>query len=164
MAILIVLWGASGPIGFRANVVVSGSMRPTLDVGDLVVVEKVNSGAIQLGDMIQYLRGNEVITHRVISIYRDRGITFFITKGDANSVPDDPVAEQIVLGKTLFTIPKLGWISIFFRTAAVNIFDFFARNLGVAYAAITATAIASVFAVRSYRNQPLRRLRRRIGR
>jgi signal peptidase len=164
MVILILLWSASGPIGFRANVVVTGSMRPTLDVGDLIVVEKVSSGAIQPGNMIQYLRGNEVITHRVISIYRDRGVTFFITKGDANNVPDDPVSEQIVLGKTLFTIPKVGWVSIFFRTAALNIFDFFARNLGIAYATITATAIASVLAVRSYRNQPLRRFRRRIAR
>lgn len=164
MAVVIVLWGVSGPLGFRANVVVSGSMRPTLEVGDIVLVEKVNSGAIQVGDMIQYLRANEVITHRVISIYRDRGMTFFITKGDANNVPDDPVSEQTVLGKTLFTIPKLGWVSIFFRTGAANIIDFFSRNLGIAYATITVTAVASVLAVRGYRNQPLRRIRRRISR
>jgi signal peptidase len=161
---VILVWGSTGLLGFKPSVIASGSMRPALDVGDIVVVQKVDSIMIQPGDIIQYLKENVAITHRVVNIYRDRGGTFFITKGDANSVSDDPVSERAVLGKTLFTIPKLGWVSIFFRTAAANIFDFFSRNLGIACATITATIVVSVLAIRSYRNQPLRRFRRRISR
>jgi hypothetical protein len=38
---------------------------------------------------------------------------FFITKGDANGSPDsDPVSPQAVIGREIFVIPKIGWISI----------------------------------------------------
>lgn len=160
---VILVWGSTGLLGFKPSVIASGSMRPALDVGDIVVVQKVDSMMIQPGDIIQYLKENVAITHRVVNIYRDSGGTFFITKGDANSVSDDPVSERAVVGKTLFTIPKIGWVSIFLRTAAVNIFEFFMRNLGIAYAAIAAMVMVSVLVVRSYRNQPLRRVRRRIS-
>ena len=50
----------------------------------------------------------------------------FITKGDANSEPDvDPVMPDQVTGKVVFTIPKLGWIPIFFKT----IFNNFGLNI-----------------------------------
>ena len=51
--------------------------------------------------------------HRVIEIQEVGDAKFFITKGDANRNPDsDPVIPENVVGKLVFTIPKIGWVAI----------------------------------------------------
>jgi len=54
------------------------------------------------------------IMHRVIEIQEtETGGKLFITKGDANDQPDsEPVMPENVVGKTVMTIPKIGWASI----------------------------------------------------
>jgi signal peptidase len=48
--------------------------------------------------------------HRVIKIEENGN---FLTKGDANSIADvDPVDPRNVVGKEIFIVPKVGWISI----------------------------------------------------
>ena len=113
LIILVFLWGTSGLMGIKPSVVASGSMRPALEVGDMAIATNVNPDAIRIGDIIQYVRNGEIIIHRVIEI-RDggNGVKLFITQGDANSVPDEPVPQTSVVGKTILVIPKIGWISI----------------------------------------------------
>ena len=95
-------------------VIGSGSMRPALDVGDIVIVLKTDK--IKKGDVIQY-RSPEgfTITHRVIDIKRMGGEIVYITKGDANEEPDPPVSRQQIVGKVIAVIPKVGWIGIILR-------------------------------------------------
>lgn len=79
-----------------------GSMRPTLDLGDVI---EVNPGAVpKVNDVITFVHDNHRTTHRVVRAWTavspsgDRR-TLFRTRGDANGV-DDPwvVTDLQVIG------------------------------------------------------------------
>ena len=98
------------------------SMRPTLEVGDLVVVQAVQFSSIHAGQVIVFsppLPGggceSEVIVHRVVNV-TSQGL---ITQGDnrfTNPRPDEPlswppVTAQCVKGVVVVALPFLGKIS-----------------------------------------------------
>lgn len=166
MISLILIWGSTGLLGFQPNIIASGSMTPTLDVGDIAITVQTRPETIRVGDIIQYWREGEPapIIHRVIETYKTGGTIYLVTKGDANNAPDDPITPTQTVGKLIITIPKLGWISIHLKTFIANTWAFLTNNPAIAYATITITSAGSVFGIHRYRNQPLRKLRRRIGR
>ncbi len=112
---VVIIWSSFGLLGFRPVVVISGSMSPEIDVGDVVVVRKVPVEDIQVGDVIQYKQGDTTIIHRVVEI-RNQSAPVFITKGDADNSPDpSPVYPSQILGKVSFTVPEVGWVSIWIK-------------------------------------------------
>ena len=116
-----IVWFATGVLPVKPSLVPSGSMVPVINPGDIVLTTAVNTESIKLGDIIEYKNSKENINivHRVIEIGGDANTRYFITKGDANNAPDaDPVFPQAVLGKEIFIIPKVGWVSV----AVKNIF------------------------------------------
>ena len=165
---VILVWGSTGLLGFQPSIIASGSMRPTLDVGDIAITVQTSPDKIKVGDVIQYWRQGEPAStiHRVIEIYKSEGITYIVTKGDANNAPDDPITLTPTqkIGKLVFTIPKLGWISIYLKEFFANAWAFLANNPTATYATIGITLISSAYAIHTYRNQPIRRLRRRLKR
>jgi len=119
---VIAVWSTTGLLGFTPTVIASGSMQPTLNVGDIAITVKTPTKAIKIGDIIQFYRasGEPPTIHRVIDKYEGGGLTWFITKGDANNAPDDPINEHQVIGKVILIIPKLGWISITLKNIAIE--------------------------------------------
>jgi signal peptidase len=109
-----IIWFAVGLFPVQPTTVISGSMRPTLDVGDVVIIAKVSADTIKAGDIIQFREGEGVTTvHRVVEIQESEGKIVFITQGDANREPDaNPVIPENVVGKAVFTISKIGWAAI----------------------------------------------------
>ncbi len=108
-----IIWFSVGLFPFHPTLVASGSMRPAMDVGDVVIIAKVSADTVTEGDIIQFRREDDTIMHRVIEIQEIEGATFFITKGDANNAPDpEPVIPENVVGKLVLTIPKIGWVAI----------------------------------------------------
>ena len=109
-----IIWFAVGLFPVHPTTVISGSMRPTLDVGDVVIIAKVSTDNVNPGDIIQFRESEGVTTvHRVVEIREIEGQTVFITQGDANSEPDfNPVIPANVVGKAIFEIPKIGWAAI----------------------------------------------------
>jgi len=127
---LIAIWSTTGLLGFTPTVIASGSMQPTLNLGDIVIVVSTPAKSIKVGDIIQYQTASGVPTvHRVIDKYTQGGQLWFITKGDANKAPDDPINERQVIGKVILTIPKLGWISIYLKEFAANTYTFLSTTL-----------------------------------
>lgn len=161
---LIAVWSSTGLLGFTPTIIASGSMTPTMDPGDIAIVAKVPTDTIKPGDIIQYITPDMTVIHRVIDIGGSENSKVFVTKGDANNAPDDPVLQNQVLGKVVFTIPKLGWVSVYLKTAFAEIITFFINNMAVAYTTLGIIVAGSLFGFHRYRNQPLRKLRRRIGR
>ena len=99
-------------VGFQPFVVLSGSMEPTYHVGSMIYVKSVDPKSIEVGDPITFVINEDldVATHRVIEI--DAENQHFYTKGDANDAADgSPVHFNNLVGKPMFTIPKLGYIS-----------------------------------------------------
>lgn len=165
MISVLAIWGSTGMLGFRPSIISSGSMTPTLQVGDVIITVEASPNDIKIGDIIQYSGENEIIAHRVVDIQQQGGTKYFITKGDDNNAPDpEPVSPSQVIGKTVFTIPKLGWVSIAIKTFFTEIYTFFKTNLPYASTTLGIILFASIFRVHRYRNQPLRKLRRRLNR
>jgi signal peptidase len=163
---LILLWGSTGLLGFQPSIIASGSMRPTLEVGDIAVTVQTRPENIKVGDIIQYWRQGETapIIHRVIQIERAGGITYIVTKGDANNAPDEPITVTQTVGKVVLIIPKIGWISIALKTAISTAASYIQNNFAVAITLIGLASAYSAFRIHKFRNQPLNKLRRRLGR
>lgn len=101
-------------MGYKPFIVMSGSMETTINIGDLVIVKKVNSSSIHTGDIIAFKNGNIVISHRVKEVINDSGIYKFKTKGDNNNVADDfIVSSDAIEGIFVNKIPGLGSILLF---------------------------------------------------
>lgn len=85
--------------GTKTFVIVSGSMQPTLEIGDIILIKNVTEDEIQKNDIIAYREGQTVVTHRVIDIIETENGKQFITKGDNNNVKDSyPVQYRDIEG------------------------------------------------------------------
>jgi len=125
----------TGLLGVYPTIVASGSMQPTLQVGDIVVSVKPDPYKVETGDVIQFRKGEDMILHRVIEVDTSEGRTF-ITKGDANTVPDlDPVSMEQIVGKRIFTIPKIGWIPIYSKRIIDSVRTILVNNQQIVYPA-----------------------------
>lgn len=92
--------------GFRIYRVISGSMQPALQIGDVIIVKKSNNYYER--DIITYSNGLTTITHRIIAINNDE----VITKGDANEVDDKPINKEQIVGKFFFRISNFSLFSM----------------------------------------------------
>ena len=102
---LIVHDETAGILGYNYKTVLTGSMEPAIPVGSIVITKEQSSYEIE--DIISFQEEGSVITHRIISIDRER----YITKGDANNVADtEEVQQKQVLGKVILMIPLLGYL------------------------------------------------------
>ncbi len=110
--VLLIGFGTMNPF----YVVASGSMRPALEVYDVLVVQgNIPFEDVRPGDIIVFDRPSDhdrVIVHRVVSIMDDDPKTI-MTKGDANraSIPgtDFPITEDEYIGKVIYTVPDVGY-------------------------------------------------------
>lgn len=103
-------------LGYQCYTVISGSMQPAYDVGDLLYVKDVDVNTIKVGDPITFVLNENLVvaTHRVVRI--DAENQRFYTKGDANDIEDsEPVHFNNVIGVPRFSIPKLGYVSDFIQ-------------------------------------------------
>jgi len=106
-----------GFLGYKPLIVLSGSMEPTIFPGDLVIVKETQGSSLKAGDIISYMRGQSVITHRIVEVTEVDGDTRFVTKGDNNNVDDGVlVAFSMLEGKYLMRIPNLGHAAMFMQT------------------------------------------------
>ena len=104
--------------GWQIDAVLSGSMSPTLEVGDAIVTKPINPDAITVGDIITYRSpvGGKLVTHRVLEVEK-HSAPIFHTKGDANNSADPYlVPAQNIVGKVSFHIPLLGYMAQFIKT------------------------------------------------
>lgn len=120
LVIALLLVGIPRLLGAHTMTVVSGSMKPALGIGDVVVVRPTEAESLQFGDIITFQLASgrpEVATHRIIGIGEDaNGKRSFVTKGDANNVADqDLVAAEQVRGKVMYDLPKIGLVTTIFN-------------------------------------------------
>lgn len=100
-------------MGYETFYILTESMEPVLPVGTLVCIDEVAEKDIKKGDIITfYGKGASIVTHRVLEMNNKE----YITKGDANK--DIDMAHVIytqILGKVVYSIPFLGYLSAFFN-------------------------------------------------
>jgi signal peptidase I len=123
---------------FPFDVVVSNSMAPTFQRGDVVLVQKVQFSDIRIGDVIAFLQPSPsggctglTLLHRVVAV-TPQGL---ITQGDnriSNPTPDEPgqftaLTADCVRGKVVYAIPYVGLLFISIPLTA----DYFLLVLGI---------------------------------
>ena len=89
---------------YRMFTVISGSMKPKYNIGDVLIAKEVNPETIKVGDTVSYLGktgsfADKIITHEVKEIEKDsNGKLLFHTQGLTNIVEDPIVSENQLYG------------------------------------------------------------------
>ncbi|HXX90089.1 MAG TPA: signal peptidase I [Acidimicrobiales bacterium] len=105
-----------GVFGYRVLAIKSGSMTPTLRVGDLVVSRQIHPASAKPGEIISfrdpYLH-QQLVTHRVVAMKIAGSQVRFVTKGDANAVTEHwSIPATGTIGKEELRIPFAGrWVA-----------------------------------------------------
>jgi signal peptidase I len=122
LLVIVLLAGSALFIYTYTRKVTGVSMVPTLEEGDLVVLQPVTANQVAIGDIIVYdppcsAEGAAVI-HRVVNVAANGAGSSFITKGDNNGLTDQaagiangPVTQGCIEGKVVFVIPYLEKLS-----------------------------------------------------
>jgi signal peptidase len=104
--------GAPVLFGYRSFTVLSGSMQPLLDVGDVVVTKPVMARDVRVGDVITFPdeEREELVTHRVRSIHLVGERASIETRGDANDASERwSVASDGSVGRVAYHLPLVGY-------------------------------------------------------
>ena len=106
-------------------VVISDSMVPAIQAGDVVVLENVQPQEIGVGDVIAFKPEvktvADTLVHRVTGVvFGEDGTLIYTTKGDANQQEDSfKVGYDDVVGRVLFKIPYVGQAFFIFTNPLV---------------------------------------------
>lgn len=92
--------------GFGKALVITGSMEPAIIPGDMIIFQEREE--YESGDIVIY-KANSYITHRIVEVTEDG----YITQGDANNTADDEIVVTQVVGKVIFRIPGIGYLTEF---------------------------------------------------
>ena len=79
-------------------------MIPKYNIGDVILVKKVDTDKIKIGDDVTYngkagSMNGILVTHRVIDIEENNGEKIFHTKGIANNLEDPTIKSEQIDGK-----------------------------------------------------------------
>ena len=93
--------------GYSLFEVATGSMKPTIQIGDVVIVKITKD--VNENDIIVYVDGDDIITHRLV----EKSENNIVTRGDANNSEDKPIQENMIIGQVIKIVPQLGtWQNI----------------------------------------------------
>ncbi|MBU7005677.1 signal peptidase I [Phosphitispora fastidiosa] len=106
---------------YRLMVVLSGSMSPVFEAGDVIAVSgQKKQTEYQKGDVITFKDPEDtkrIVTHRVAEVVKDDTGVSYRTKGDANgSIDSKPVPADNVIGQQTIRIPYFGRVVEFAKT------------------------------------------------
>lgn len=108
-------------LGITPMVVLSGSMSGDapdhIEIDDLIFIGKAEPEDLKVGDVIAYMSGKSVVTHRIIEVQTAAdGSIQWITKGDANNAADTkPIPEANLIGIYKSRIPGVGRFTMFMQ-------------------------------------------------
>lgn len=120
----------AGIFKYKPTAIVSNSMHPIFDRGDVVIVEKLDRKKrknLKKYDIIEYKLNNIIVAHRIIHIEKHNdGSILYITKGDNNNTADnEKVSSNQINGIVKFRVPKVGypsvWLNDFFNKEDVEV-------------------------------------------
>jgi signal peptidase len=113
VAIVLLLFSALSFTGtVKARIVLTGSMAPAINTGDVILTTPITRKEPKIGDVVAYqakrFNGQSVavFSHRIIGGDINSG---FIVKGDSNKSPDTQKPKRgDILGVVIFVIPYIG--------------------------------------------------------
>jgi signal peptidase I len=136
----------AAPLAFDARplVVLSGSMKPALDTGDVSVVRSIAPLDARPGDVVTFRdpsNAERLITHRVKTMRVQGAGVVFVTRGDANDGTERwRVPADGEIGRVAYRIPELGWALMYAREKGM-----FVALLGVALALLLLLELTAIW-------------------
>lgn len=106
--------GTPSVFGYTVQRVTSGSMEPTLKIGDIILSREVSDvSTLKVDDIITF-KGNKYydfknVTHRIVEapVKDGEGVYHLTTRGDANDINDNPITGDKVESKFIAKIDLL---------------------------------------------------------
>lgn len=110
---MLLLWAVVPGLlpGWQSAAIVSGSMAPAVEVGDVVVFRPASAADLGVDAVVRFSApgpdaGSGTITHRIVDIAPDGTIT---TRGDANGRPDSrTLTAADIDGLGVLVVPLVG--------------------------------------------------------
>ena len=107
--------------GVFPMIVLTDSMYPSIESGDLIICRTAEAENIQEGDVISFFdpmgSGTSVVTHRVLEVINVNGEISWRTKGDNNNAEDQvSVPADNLVGVYSSRIPSAGNVAMFMQT------------------------------------------------
>ena len=107
--------------GIFPLIVLTDSMYPEIESGDLIINKTIDPEEVKNGDVISFFdpagNGTTIVTHRVVGITSEDGGNAFRTKGDYNNTEDKlSVPGEDVVGVYFARIPNAGHVAMFMQT------------------------------------------------
>lgn len=112
--------------GYSVFTIITESMVPKYEVGDMLLAKKISFDEIKVGDDLVYIGkegtfSDKIVTHQVIDIEVEDDEFIFHTKGLANNIEDPLVGEEQVYG---VVVAKLNILSLLSKLVN-NIYGFY---------------------------------------
>jgi len=128
LAVLTFALLAIGPhvFGYRTMTMLTGSMAPEIEPGDITIVTPISVTDVTEGMVITYhipIDDHRVVTHRVVSVERGPAGTVTVqTKGDANEAVDpwDATLKGDTAYQVRAVVPALGHVIQALRAPVVT--------------------------------------------
>ena len=98
-------------MGYSILNVVSGSMKDTINVGDMIIIKQTKE--VNEQDIITFMdKESSFTTHRIVRTEQIDGNRVYTTKGDANNTEDmNKVTSEQIVGKLVFHVAGFGKLS-----------------------------------------------------
>ncbi len=101
--------------GYSIFTVVTQSMIPKYQVGDMLLAKVVDTSKLNVGDDVVYMGkvgtfNGKIVTHQIVEI-DEKSPRIFHTKGINNTIEDPVVEEGQILGKVVTKLTVLSMIS-----------------------------------------------------
>lgn len=136
---------------YRTLTVLSGSMRPGIPVGAMVIVTPESPQDVRAGQIITYripVDDRRVVSHRVVRVVEGEGTDHPVveTQGDANGAPDPWLAEisSPEVWQVRYSVPFVGQAIHSLRQPAVH----------TGAVRVVPAALAALWLVGIWRNRP----------
>jgi signal peptidase len=103
-------------VGWSPSVVVTGSMEPSIEPGDIVVTAPIDPSLLKAGHVIRFKDPSHTHPYLLHRIYEISDDGTFVTKGDANQSKDStPVPLDNVTGVARLRVPVIGLPAVWLR-------------------------------------------------
>ncbi len=117
--VIFLVYITSGYFKYWAIAIISGSMSPNINKGDVVIVEKINKDYSKLrkGQVVAYKYHGIIVVHRLEKILKIGDTYYFYSKGDANKDIDNyQIDEDMIIGVVNLKIPYIGYPTVWLNT------------------------------------------------
>lgn len=112
--VITLVYFVSGYFKYYAVAIATGSMVPTINKGDVVIVnQQFTEDDLEPGAVIAYKYGGKVIVHRINNLIKKDKTIIIYTKGDANNDIDGwKVTPDMIIGIVKKKVPAIGFPTI----------------------------------------------------